>query len=132
MPRLGRFVAVLVALAGAGAACSGGTEVKAGTVAFALNGPVPARAVTFRVAGPHTAITVPPGQAFRVFTVAGAGDTVTVAVVANQGSVLAGAVVNIQVPNVAVKPVVTVLQVAGTDYALKSAASYSLSVLTAP
>jgi hypothetical protein len=33
------------------------------------------------------------------------------------------------VPNVAVKPVLTVLQVTATDYSLKSAASFTLSAL---
>ena len=129
MRRPGRVLALLPAMALA-AACSSGTDIKAGAVSFTLNGPLPARAITFRVAGPHTTIVVPSGQPFRVFMSAAVGDTVTVAVVANQGSVLTGAVIAIQVPNVAVKPAVTVLQVAGTDYALKSAVSYSLSVLT--
>jgi hypothetical protein len=119
----------MLAAAALVAACGSGTEVKAGTVSFTLNGPVPARAVMFRLAGVHSAVTIPAGQPFRVFSQAGNGDTVTVAVIANQGTVLAGAVIDVAVPNVAVKPAVTVLQVTGTDYSLKSAASFSLSAL---
>jgi hypothetical protein len=119
----------LVAVATLLGACGSGTEVKAGTVSFTLNGPVPARAVMFRIAGAHSAVSLPTGQPFRVFSQAGNGDTVTVAVIANQGAVLAGAVIEVGVPDLSVKPTVTVLQVTGTDYSLKSAASFSLSAL---
>jgi hypothetical protein len=121
-----RIPALLLAAAVA-AACGGGTDVKAGAVAFTLNGPLPARAIVFKVVGKQTSVDIPSGQPFRVFPGTAVGDTITVVVVANAGSVLTGEVVSVQVPDLAVKPVITVLQVAGTDYSLKTTSSYALS-----
>lgn len=123
-----RRTALAAAMLLAGA-CSSGTEDKSGVVGYQLTGPVAARAVTFRVAGTHTAIT-PGGSAFHVYPSAATGDTVVVTVVANQGQSLTGAIVNVAVPDKSVPPSLTVLQVADNSYVLKNASLYFLTPLT--
>jgi hypothetical protein len=122
-----------LALAGAlalAAGCAGSTEPTGGLVSVILQGPAPARAVLFRLVGPHQAITVPSGYPFRVYPTPGTGDTVIVAVVANQGQLLTGAIVTTQVPNVRTPPTFTLLQVAAADYSLPNAALYSVVIHT--
>ena len=122
-------------VAGAGlllAAACGGTDVRSGAVPLTLTGPVPARGVVFQLAGKHDTITVPSGQPYRVFTTPGTGDTVTVVVVANQGSTLTGAIVDVHVPDVRVPPTFTMIQVAAANYSLQTASAYTVGVQPSP
>ena len=114
--------AVMLALA----ACSGGTDDKSAVVAYTLTGPTPVRAITFRVAGKHTAFT-PGANTIHVYPSAGTGDTVLVTVVANQGTTLNGAVVSVAIPDRDVKPTITMIQVADANYTLKNPSLFSLN-----
>lgn len=114
--------AVMLALA----ACSGGTDDKSAIVAYTLTGPTPVRAITFRVAGKHTAVT-PGASTIHAYPSAGTGDTILVTVVANQGTTLNGEVVSITIPDRDVKPTITMVQVADANYALKNPSLFSLN-----
>jgi len=127
--RTKRLAAAAAALL-AGAACSDGTDPKAGTVNVSLTGRAPARSAQFRVVGPQTGIA-PGGANVRVFVTALGGDTTMVAVVAGVGHTLSESnVATLAVPDVsaAASYAITLLQVAAPNYALQNVATYSVAI----
>ncbi|HEY2804291.1 MAG TPA: hypothetical protein VGI92_00375 [Gemmatimonadales bacterium] len=127
MNRIARYapIAALLAIG----ACSSSSDSHAGSVQMTINGPAAPRAITFRVVGTQTAVTVPSGKPYRIFTLKGAGDTLEVMVVANQGQTITVPVVAISLPDTRTLPTLTLLQVAATDYSIPAVGSYSISIL---
>jgi hypothetical protein len=124
--RLGAVLAAALAVA-----CSDSTGPTAGELVVTLAGATPPRAVQFRLVGPAEAFVAPAGSGIIVYAATVAGDTQAVAVVAPTGSALApGPIVRVLVPDIgqASRYKATVLQAAGSSYALVSATGYSLTV----
>ncbi len=121
-----------LALLAAGAGCGDGSGPTAGVVMASLSGPVPARAVMFRLVGAQSGITAPTGSSLRVFSTPLGGDTVRVAVIAPAGGTIAARAADIAVPDLGRRPVLILEQVAGATYALQNVATYSLVFVTSP
>jgi hypothetical protein len=122
-------LAAIVA-AGVTLAACGGTDSRAGAVPVGLQGPLGVRAVMFRIVGPIDTVTVPSGKLFHLFSHRGAGDTTIVAVTANTGDVLTGAIAMVHVANTRALPSFQVLQAAASSYALLPDSVYTILVLT--
>ena len=100
----------------------------AGSVSLKLNGPGAARAVTFRLVGSVSSVSVASGLPARVF-VHQSGDTTNVMVVADQGSTLGTPAAVVALPDTRQPPTITVLQVAAPDYSLEDPTTFTLTIL---
>ena len=109
------------------AAC-GNTDSRAGAIIVGLTGPQTARGVMFTAVGTIDTVTAPAGKGYYVYTNRGAGDTMTVAVVAGAGNVLTGTIALIQVPNRSHVPSFDVFQAASVSYSLLADSLYSINV----
>lgn len=132
MTARGLVLTLLGCLAVAG--CAGNEGPVAGELEVRLATPNgDDRAVHFRLVGAQTAVTAPPGTAYRVFVSPEPGsDTARVVVVAAQGTALApGPLARVMVPDTrrAAAYAAGVLEVASTAYGQRAPAGYVLTVV---
>lgn len=129
MKRIARGL-VLGALLAAG--CSEPSGPVAGDLVVSLVGAAKARAVSFRLVGPRTAVGAPSGASYLVYPSRLQADTMDVVVVATQGATLsAGPIARVAVPDVRrVGAYVAIVgEVAGPTYALQNPSQFTLSVV---
>jgi hypothetical protein len=120
----------IVALLAAG--CSDSSGPVAGDLLVSLAGAPPARAVSFRLVGPRTAVGAPSGASYLVYPARLQADTMDVVVVATQGATLStGPIARVAVPDVrrVHAYVAIVVEVAGPTYALQDPTQFTLSVV---
>jgi len=129
MKRLARVLGVAAVLA---LGCSEPSGPVAGDLVVSLAGAAQARAVSFRLVGPRSAVGAPGGTSYLVYPAQLQADTMHLIVVAPLGTTLGpGPIARVSVPDVRrVGAYVAIVdEVAGPTYALQNPTQFSLTVV---